>query len=429
MAIRVKLPNGEIGEFPDDMSHEDIESVLQKQFPPEQQSEIAATPFNESQQQPEEKIDSKSVMSDLVHGLGKALRQGTDFAVKTPGMITSLAKHLKEHPLSALKHDTGQLLAGAGDTAKDVANTGLSLGSWALKQLDPVGSSLMERSGKSIEAPQIPEDTGVEKFLGLEPTQKEDRLIRAIPEIYGAGKLLVKPITTIAKAFKSPDLKKAIKETQAKVNAVDKKMGKNFDKVEEAVEKRGVTPIPVDKETMTAAKRFLDKSPETKALIADAEKGDYKALRKIQADLRVIGEDALSNKLSTERKIGKEALSTRKKINNDIENHFENTGHKDLADLLKETKEGYKELQDVYFSSPALARVFGKSQKVPKNPLSLLSEDSTEMNKFMSAHPEVKEALAKALKHKKNMKRLGKAATVVTGGGIAGGTYKALGGK
>lgn len=38
MAIRVKLPNGQYGSFPDDMPHEQIESVLQKQFPqqPEQ---------------------------------------------------------------------------------------------------------------------------------------------------------------------------------------------------------------------------------------------------------------------------------------------------------------------------------------------------------------------------------------------------------
>lgn len=35
MAIRVKLPNGQYGNFPDEMSHEEIESVLQKQFPKE----------------------------------------------------------------------------------------------------------------------------------------------------------------------------------------------------------------------------------------------------------------------------------------------------------------------------------------------------------------------------------------------------------
>ncbi len=41
MAIRVKLPNGQYANFPDNMPHDQIESVLQKQFPkPESQSII-----------------------------------------------------------------------------------------------------------------------------------------------------------------------------------------------------------------------------------------------------------------------------------------------------------------------------------------------------------------------------------------------------
>ncbi len=222
MAIRVQLPNGEIGEFPDDMPHEEIESVLQKQFPPEQKSEIASAPFNE-QEQPEERIDSKSLMSDLVHGLGKALRQGTDFAVKTPGMIKSLTKHLEENPLSALKHDAGQLLAGTAETGKDLANTGLSIGSMALKHLDPLSAALMKKNGKSIEAPQIPENTGVEKFLGLEPTQKEDRLIRAVPEIAGGLSAAKSVVKTIAKAAKAPSKKALFKQAlEDKISAAEK---------------------------------------------------------------------------------------------------------------------------------------------------------------------------------------------------------------
>ncbi len=48
MAIRVKLPTGEIGEFPDSMSHEQIESVLQKQFggPQEEQGFFNKLPRN-----------------------------------------------------------------------------------------------------------------------------------------------------------------------------------------------------------------------------------------------------------------------------------------------------------------------------------------------------------------------------------------------
>ncbi len=53
MTIRVKLPNGQYGQFPDDMPHDQIEAVLKKQFPPtdeQSESEIAPTPFNEQQE-------------------------------------------------------------------------------------------------------------------------------------------------------------------------------------------------------------------------------------------------------------------------------------------------------------------------------------------------------------------------------------------
>ncbi len=432
--IKVKLRSGETVPmtYPDDWSTEQVEQAIHENFPDDSgagESSIPPVQANEPKEAPEEKIDSKSLMSDLVHSLGKTLRQGTDFAVKTPGMVKSLGKHLGEHPLSALGHDAGQVLAGAGNTAKDVANTGLSIGSWALKHLDPVGSALMERSGKKIEAPQIPEDTGVEKFLGLEPTQKEDRLLHALPELYGAGKLLVKPVTAIAKAFKAPDLKQALRDTQGKVNKATADTGKIFDKVENEVEAKGLSKVAVDQDLIDQAESFLANTPANKELIKLAKTGDYKALRSLQADLRVKGEKALSSAFSAENKMGEEILSTRDQVNKSIQQHLEDTGYEDLAKLLNKARNDYKDIQQTYFSTPALAKVFGKSQKVPKNPKTLLTEESTEMKKFMASHPEVKQVLAKALKHEGKMKKLKKAGSILGIGTTAEVAREVLGGK
>lgn len=41
MVIRVKLPNGQYGNFPDDMPHDQIETVLRKQFPVENPYDLA----------------------------------------------------------------------------------------------------------------------------------------------------------------------------------------------------------------------------------------------------------------------------------------------------------------------------------------------------------------------------------------------------
>ncbi len=90
---------------------------------------------------------------------------------------------------------------------------------------------------------------------------------------------------------------------------------------------------------------------------------------------------------------------------------------------------GYKDIKETYFSTPALAKVFGKSQKIPKNPATLLTEESTEMNRFMAAHPEMKIALSKALKHDKRMKNLGKLGGVLGIGTTAEVAREILGGK
>ena len=162
------------------------------------------------------KDHSSSLMSDLVRGVGHSLNQVADFGIKTPGMVSSLAKHFAEHPLSTIKHTAGQVAAATGDATKEVANIGLSLASYAAE--DPLTRALLKANGKEIPAPQIPENTGVEKALGLEATEPEDRLVRAGVGIYGAYKGLFKPVgKAIFKAATSPGkeqlFQRALKDT------------------------------------------------------------------------------------------------------------------------------------------------------------------------------------------------------------------------
>jgi len=269
---------------------------------------------------------------------------------------------------------------------------------------------VLGKLGKLI--PHLPEDMGIEKELGLQADpNKGDELVRAIPDIAGiatGGRTIAK---ASGKLFKSPDLKEALRATQAKVNKKNADAGKIFETVQEEVGKRGASNIPIDKDIINEAQTFLARTPANKALIERAKTGDYPALRDLQADLRVKGEKALASKLVAENKMGEEILSTRDEVNKAIQSHLENTGHKDLAEALNKARRDYRDMQQTYFSNPALAKVFGKSQRVPKEPMTLLTEESTEMNRFMNAHPELKAALEKVLKHEKKMKpikRLGK---------------------
>jgi hypothetical protein len=127
--------------------------------------------------------------------------------------------------------------------------------------------------------------------------------------------------------------------------------------------------------------------------------------------------------------MGEEILSIRDQVNQAIQNHLEKTGHKDLSEKLNKARSDYRDIQKTYFSTPQLAKVFGKSQKVPKNPMTLLTEESTEMKRFMSAHPEVEKMLTKALKHEKRAKA-GKILLGIAGVGTSAElAHKALSGK
>jgi hypothetical protein len=157
-----------------------------------------------------------------------------------------------------------------------------------------------------------------------------------------------------------------------------------------------------------------------------AETGDFKALRKLQADLRVKGEKAQGSDFLAENDIGDEIIDVKDQINKDIENHLRSTGNDRAANALNKVRKDYREIQKTYFSTPALAKVFGKSQSVPKNPLTLLTTESTEMKNFFKAHPEVEKMMQKALKHKDRASVAKVAGGVIGGGSVAGGVSHML---
>lgn len=339
------------------------------------------------------------IASDAATTGSNLVSEGIDFALDYPEEWKKSMKLLFSHPARAALDVAGR----GGEIAKAFANSPRDILAYlGRKEIIP------ESIGKHF--PAFPEDLGIEHKLGLDVPQEGDRLFRAAADVATLQPL----VKGFAKLFKAPDLTKSIKKTQAKVNEANAESGKVFDIIEEEVGKRGLSKIPINRSVIDQSESYLAKTPATRALIKRAKTGNYEALRQLQADLRVKAEKALGSRLASENVMGEEILATRDEVNSAIENHLENTGQHDLAKALKDNRNKYREIQDVYFSTPALAKVFGKSQKVPKDVAKLLTEDSVEMNKFMAANPEMKKALAKALSHKKKVK----AAKVI--GSIAG---------
>ncbi len=92
MAIRVKLPNGQYGNFPDDMPHDQIEAVLRKQFPPESSDKGFS-------------------------GIGQDIQQSVE---QFPEYAVSMAQQLPEEIDAAVHMPLGRSLKNIGEGTKGI---------------------------------------------------------------------------------------------------------------------------------------------------------------------------------------------------------------------------------------------------------------------------------------------------------------------
>lgn len=151
MVRKVKLPNGKIGNFPDDMSNEEIEAVLQKQFPPQ------------------EETSNKDIFSDVIGSIAQAPVNILKGVASLPSEISESAGQISEEPVRAI----GNVGAGLLEGLKGGANIPSNIASY-LKSRN-IGRGNIE---DFIAALHIP-DTGLEKKIFGE-NQPGDELLRSI---------------------------------------------------------------------------------------------------------------------------------------------------------------------------------------------------------------------------------------------------------
>lgn len=240
---------------------------------------------------------------------------------------------------------------------------------------------------------------------------------RATGALVGAG-LTGIPMTAAAvakklsAALKAPDLKNVLRETQSKVNETHKASKEVFNKIENELYTEKKASIPntaIADDVVEQASTYMDKTDASKKIINAAKTGDYKALRKLQAALRTKAEKAKMSKDPAKFDLGNEMLEVRDKINSGIQKHLKEIGKEDLAQSLDDVRKQYKQIQDVYLSSPYLAKVFGKEQAIPQNPLTLLEKETAPMKKFYEKNPEVKQSLSEYKTKTERAKKLEKA--------------------
>lgn len=191
--IRVKLPNGQYGNFPDEMPHDQIEAVLQKQFPsteqPDYRSQYAA---------PEEEKGVGGIVSDVAGIPGKVL----DYAVDLPGKASEGWEQIVSDPGRALKN----VAAGAGETAIGAFNLPYQLAQYLKEKEIPYFKQTADY------VPHVG-DLGVEKAIGLGDEKPGDEILRQMFLFAGAPKIAsnVPGISKVASKLTKADDYKALK--------------------------------------------------------------------------------------------------------------------------------------------------------------------------------------------------------------------------
>lgn len=224
---------------------------------------------------------------------------------------------------------------------------------------------------------------------------------------------------TLTKSIDSKNLARGVQKAH---DLLEQKAKDIYKSVRGEATNRKIGNFEVPEDILKSVEKHLSSSAEDKALIEKVRNGDFQALRDLQSQLGEEGSSFLNSELASEKKIGREIMSTRKQINNAIEQNLEKGGNKDLAEQIKEANDLYSKKHDIYYSHPTIRRMVDKKKGrvIPRNAMNAFSEESDRIVPLHNAHPEVKSAVE--LQEKKN--KIGKflkipGAAAAFGGGDA----------
>ncbi len=300
MPIKVKLPNGQIGSFPDDMPHEEIEAVLQKQFG-----------FNQNQAQSQQQPHEQSFLNKLPRNIGAGITEGIAGLANIPYDIARQQENVSQPQDNYEK----KLLASLGEKQNQ----------------QPLFSS--------NEVPHFNEHN-YSKMFGLtqEPTFS-DKAIQFGSGLISPGALF-KGAQVASKGIPlAAKLAKAFGELPLTANMASKPLKQ----ARSLAKERNISNISVPKDILKEAQDFLPKNMPTRNLIKEAKKGNYDPFFTLQSDLGKTARQLSKSPSGAERLYGEQANDLRKRLIEAMHSSLSKSGHEDIGQLMSKGQNKYRQ--------------------------------------------------------------------------------------
>jgi len=177
-----------------DGSYQDDESAI-PETPFNQKAKPLELELTKAQGKKPETMGWKGVKEDAIDLLRNSLKGAVGFGRRYPHNVKDFWSEMFKHPIDESLHAIGQLGSSVVGGTRDLANV-------PHKIFDELADKGITPNW--LRTGSLPEDTGLEKFLGVEPTKDSDELIRAVPAIYGGGKLLGAGAKKVGKVINRP---------------------------------------------------------------------------------------------------------------------------------------------------------------------------------------------------------------------------------
>jgi len=191
-------------------------------------------------------------------------------------------------------------------------------------------------------------------------------------------------------AFKQPTPRGAADIIQGAHDPQLEFAGSLFENVLNKAKKEGVENIKLSEDMW---QDILKHGPDTKnfrALASKAKEEGYEKLHKVQSDLFKKESQLRAEGTNAGTEAAEDTALVRKQLNDHIEDHFKKTGNPELAKELKDARNKYRHLKEVFYKDTKISKLVSPERAVPEDLPKYIGKDTTFHRKLRDEIPELK---------------------------------------